>query len=314
MRCYQQNQALLDRVWKRIDLRFRRYPKPLRALAKTFIASLGPKPQRYFSGPDAGPLLHFPIWLARARARRALPDLLEASALAYFYVRIQDNVVDEPGTRGQTPLLLLGNVLLSDAIALTSALVPSTSFWTRARHAWTVFSAETEAERAQIARRAGYDPRAFRRHARKVALARIPLYAVLAIDGRATRVAFANVDRLIDRMGESYGLVNDVLGCYRDLTSGTRTYLLSSAATGSSRKSGKASTPIEQALVARPWFERFLTRAVRIHRRSLSVGQALGIRQMERYTEERIARIEWHIQQATTLRMAVALAPKKARQ
>jgi hypothetical protein len=314
VRCYQENQALLDEVWERLALRFRGYPASLRALVGRFVKTLGPHPQRYFSGPDAGPVVHLPIWLAGPRSRRALPDLIEATALAYFYVRIQDNVVDEPHTRGQPPLLLLGNVFLADAIALLASFVKSDAFWTAARSAWSVFSAQTEAERVQIASPRAYPSAAFRRHARKVALARIPLYAVLAREHRNGKRDFAKVDRLIDLMGEAYGLVNDVLGCARDLAAGARTYLLGTAAASLPLKSRRNPQAIVRVLATTPLFESFLTRAIRIHRRAQRTGEALGVHNMAAFTEQRTARIAWHLQQATTLRLAVALAPRQTGQ
>jgi hypothetical protein len=314
VRCYQQNQDLIDSVWRRIQRRWRGYPAGMRALARKLAATLGPKPQAFFSGPDAGPLLHFPIWLAGRSLQKSLPDLLEATALAYFYVRIQDNVVDEPATRGKPPLLLLGNVLLTDAIDLLADFTPSPQFWGNARAAWTLFSEETERERRQIATANIYSVAAFRRHSRKVALARIPLYAVLARTKQSGQVALRQVDQLIDCMGEAYGLVNDVLGRSRDLASGANTHLLATARAMLPRSRQRDSKSVERVLIAQPLFESFLARAIAIHRRALPLGEALGIRAMRLFTEERIARIEHHSRQMTALRLAAALAQTTPRQ
>jgi hypothetical protein len=317
VRCYQQNQDLIDVVWQRIQRRWRGYPAGMRALARELVATLGPKPQAFFSGPDAGPLLHFPIWLAGRSLQKSLPDLLEATALAYFYVRIQDNVVDEPATRGKPPLLLLGNVLLADAIDLLARFAPSLAFWAHAKAAWTLFSEETECERQQIATSGRYRFATFRRHSRKVALARIPLYAVLARTKQtkqSRQVAFRQVDQLIDCMGEAYGLVNDVLGRSRDLASGANTHLLATARAMLPRSRQRDPKAVERVLIAQPLFERFFARAIEIHRRALPFGEALGIRAMRPFTEERIARIEHHTRQMTTLRLAAALAQTTPRQ
>jgi hypothetical protein len=280
----------------------------MRALARELMATLGPKPQAFFCGPDAGPLLHFPIWLANRSLQRSLPDLLEATALSYFYVRIQDNVVDEPATRGKPQLLLLGNVLLADAMALLVSFSPSKTLWSHARSAWMLFSEETERERQQLSTNGLYSAAAFRRHSRKVALARIPLYAVLARTRRAWPASLRRVDQLIDCMGQSYGLVNDVLGCTRDLASGANTHLLAMARRTLSRAQQRDRKAVERALVGQPLFETFLGRAIVLHRRALSIGEALGIRAMRAFTEERITRIEHHIGQMTKLRLAAALA------
>ncbi len=314
MKCYRKNQPILDQVWDRLQRRLRGYPGVLGTLAAEFRTTLGRKPARYFSGPDAAPLLHLPLWLARPGTRRALPDLLEATALAYFFVRIQDNVLDEPVTRGRPPLLLLGNVFLADALAMTARFVNGEPFWQRARQAWQIFALETEAERRWLAQGRPYGWAAFRRHARKVALARIPMHAVLMREGRSDARTLALVDRLIDLMGQSYGLVNDVLGCHRDLMAGTRTFLLASAGATLRASARRDTAALRQAVLARPWFEQFLTRAIRVHRRALPVGVALGVREMAAFTEERVARIEWHLRRASVLRLAVALAPTRTAQ
>jgi hypothetical protein len=306
--CYGRNQPLVDRMWDRLLARVRGYPRPLRLLASELVRTLGTRPRRYFSGPDAAPILHLPIWLAGPSARRGLPDLIEATALAYLYVRIQDNVLDEPTTRGHAPHLLLANLLLADAMRLLAGYVDEPRFWDLARSAWAVFSAETESERRQVARMQAYPPARFRRHARKVALARIPLYAVLAKDRRLDKRSTAQVDAFIDLLGEGYGLVNDVLGCPRDLAAGTWTYLLATAASTLARSTPRNPETLRHALAKQPIFERFLERAIRVHVRALPIGQDLGIREMSAFTEERRARITTHLHNVTTLRLAMALA------
>lgn len=307
MGCYEENQDIINRVWARIERRWRAYPSGLRALTRDLVSMLGPKPEAFFTGPDASPLLHLPIWLAGRSIQRSLPELLEATALAYLFVRIQDNVIDEPETRGKPPLLLLGNLLLADALALLVGFTRSRIFWRCAREAWAVFSEVTERERRQVSSLTAYPRAAFRRHSRKVALARIPLYAVLARSRRAQPSSLQLVDRFIDGLGHAYGLVNDVLGFSRDLTAGTNTHLLSAARATLPRSEWQDPKAVERALIAEPFFETFLGRAIAIHRRLLPVGLALGIRGMHLFTEERIARIEHHIRQMATLRLAAAL-------
>lgn len=314
LQCYERNQGILDQVWSRIERRWRAYPRPLCRLATELVATMGPEPHRYFSGPDAAPILHLPIWLADRTGFPGLRDLLEATALAYLFVRIEDNVIDEPATRGSPPQLLLGNLLLTDAIAVVATFASGDRFWQRARAAWMMFSGETEAERVVLAQRQPYRLAAFRRHARKVALARIPLYALLARMRKDGDQRMAAVDRMIDRLGEAYGLVNDVLGFSRDLQSGTQTYLLSTARSLLPRNRQSDPVALRNSLIAAPLFEQFLRRAIRLQKRALVAGQELGIRAMAGYTEERIARIEHHIRQATTLRLAVALAQGKPAQ
>jgi len=311
--CYRANRRHLGPIVDRIVRRIRAYPPALRQLGREWLSTLGPDPRGYHSAPDASPLLHLPIWMAEGRRKPARTDtpelaaLLEATALLYFHTRIQDNVVDEPQTRGQPPQLLLGNMFFLEAWERLRSLSLSDRFWARAHEAWRIYCNETEAERRQLMRQTSYSPALFRRHARKVALARIPLYAVADGDPNVSKSA---IDNLIDRLGQAYGLVNDVLGVERDLVAGMRTYLIATVEETLPKRRRRDPRAVRRALLGHPHLEDFLEEAIVLHRRIQPLGEALGIACMGRYTDERIERIRHHHDRALGLRLRFALSEK----
>jgi hypothetical protein len=311
VRCYVRSRARLARIVDRIVRRVRSLPLPLRRLGSAWRKSLGRDGRHYFSSPDSPPLLQLPIWLAEGSRHagritaRQVDAILEATALLYFHTRIQDNVLDEPGGRGQPPQLLLANVFALEGWRLLHDLPLSRSFWAQAGEAWRVFSAETADEQTQLRSRRPYSRARFRRHARKVALARIPLHAVHDLLGTPRP---RHIAELVDGLGEAYGLANDVLGVTRDLTAGLRTYLI--AAVEGSRPGRATPASLRRALLEQSHLESFLDRALVLHRRLLPLGQALGIAGMAEFTTDRLLRLRHHQAQVLGLRLSYACSRK----
>ncbi len=272
MQVYAENARTIERLWARLQARIDAYPPALRQLGQRFFAWAGPG---YFSMPDAAPLMHLPIWFGKGVEVGTLDDILEATALAYAYVRIQDNVIDEPEGRGHPPLLLLGNALLWDAMA-GFRKHGDDAFWDHSRRAWLDFSEFTELERRQLNVDTPYSHADFVTHARKCALAEVPLYAVMA--ARRDWTGAAGVPRLVHALARSYGCVNDVMGHARDLESGARTYLWSEVRASATRGLpgvmdtllAEAGTTLNDARVA---------------------AAELGIAPFERFADQRAARI-----------------------
>jgi hypothetical protein len=278
VRCYDQNQGTLDRVWRRLDARLDALPGCLGELGRSWRAAIRAGERDYWSLPDAAPLMHLPIW-AGAGAD-GLEDVLEATALSYWYVRIQDNLIDEPESRGQAALSLLGNVLLWDAAALW-ARVPGPWFPGAAREAWLRFSERTEAERRVCAAPVAYPEADFVAHAEKVALAEVPVHAVRALRGLPFD---PRVRRLVHLLGLAYGRVNDVMGMGRDIRAGANTFLLATAR-------ARTGAGTEAGVVATPLLEEFLDAAAGHHREAVAPAIGLGIAGFDAYTDERLARL-----------------------
>ncbi len=301
MSTYDSEGARFSRLWDRLDARMAALPPSLAALARQFRTSIRADERQYFSFADAAPLLYLPIWLGRADDA-ALDDILEASALAYWYVRIQDNVIDEPAERGHASLLLLANTFLWDALDLWRARISDPRFWALSRQAWRTFSEETEAERLCISERREYSTQDFTTHARKVAVAEIPIYAVMAASDDWRGVE--HVPNLVHALGQAYGRLNDVLGHERDLRTNGNTFLLARA----QARAGAADTDaIRAALLRSDLLEEFLDEAMVSHRAALVHAEAVGIPAMGIFTDERLARLGTMRVQVSLMRLASEL-------
>lgn len=285
MNVYETDRDCIARVWGRLESRLDAYPGELRELAVKFRWSIRADERMYFSSADAAPLLYLPIWLGRAGAG-ALDDILEATALLYWFVRIQDNVLDEPDHRGHPPLLLVGNLLLWDALELYRGVTSDARFWAHARGAWQTFCEETEQERQWMEARARYPADAFARHARKVAVAEIPVYAAMAASGDWAGVEC--VAPLVQDLGIAYGLLNDVAGHERDLAAGAHTHLIATAGVGAGSDDPEA---IRHVLRTSDLLESFLDRAAQAHVAALAPAGALGMATFPAFTTERLARL-----------------------
>lgn len=287
MRVYAENEPMIRALGRRIEERLSRYPAQLRDLAARFVRATGSDEVAYFSSPRAAPLVHLPIWLGGELGRARLLDVLEPTALAYFYVRIQDDVLDEPGSRGRAGWLLLGNALLWDALDGLRRCSSDARFWRLAGAAWIRFSEATAAERRQLFEpRRSYSEAAFRAHARKVSLAEIPLYAVMAM--RRDWSGVRSVAPLIHLLGRAYGLTNDIQGLQPDAASGHATFLVSRLAREvpvRGRRRAHDDIALETDLL-----ERMLSRAMSLHEQARPMAKALRLDRFDAFTDERI---EW---------------------
>jgi hypothetical protein len=307
---YAENDPMIRRLWRRIERRLPRYPGALGELGSEFLDSLAENRAGYFSGDRAAPLVHLPLWLGKGLPGKALLDVLEPTALAYFYVRIQDDVLDEPGSRGKPAWLLLGNALLWDALEGLRRCSAEPRFWRLAGAAWNRFSDATAAERgALFAGQRRYADAAFRAHARKVALAEIPLYAVLALRGdwSGTR----HVERLVHLLGCAYGLANDIQGLDPDAAAGHHTYVLSRLDLEVPARTA-AGRPHERALQT-DLLERVLAQAIDLHEQARPVAHALGLDRFDDYTDERIAWLRRWSDEISLARLARAVEHRHVR-
>ena len=272
-------------------------------MSHQFFGAVGPT---YFSQRDAAPILHLPAWLRREIPHGKLLDILEATALAYAAVRVQDNVIDEPESRGKTPLLLAANAWLWDAQALWSRHGDA-EFATRARTAWVVFSEQTEAERRQLLG-SEYSESDFLAHAQKCALAEVPIYAAMAASGDWSGVE--HVAPLIHALAISYGRFNDVTGNERDLASGANTYLICKArafARAQGADDNDRST-IQRVLRTSPVIEDFLDAAARDLHVAQAPASALGLPEFPAFVEERSRRLAQMRDGYTVARLAALFA------
>ncbi|MRG91697.1 hypothetical protein [Polyangium spumosum] len=312
---YLAKQAMIDAAWDLCERRFEALPAPLDEIGARFLRSVGegtPSHRAYFSGPLAPPLLYMPLWLADrltaegalpARAQASIAPILAGTMQGYFYVRIQDDLLDDPA-RADHELLLLGNACVAGMVlAYTEALGPrAPAFFQAFDRAFLAFSRLTLAEQRVVRSDDPYPEALFEEHAGKVAFARAPLLAVAAL-ADALHLE-PSITTLIDHLGVAYGLANDVLGWPRDLRAGHRTYLLATA--GLTRadldriaalSDEHARAEAHEALAERlrgtlyegMLLRRTLERAIAEQGRAAESARALGLPGFEAYTADRLA-------------------------
>jgi hypothetical protein len=302
---YSRSARLVREVWKRLERRLEKYPGEIGRYGATFLRSIGGDGERYFSSPRATPLLHLPIWMAKGMTERELVPLLEATALAYFHARIQDDVLDEPLTRGKPEWLLLSNCLIWDATSAFLDCSTRADYRRHCRDALAEFSRATASERRVLLRPdPRYAIRSFAGHAGKAALAAIPLYAVAARQGDWAKMR--HVMPLVRTLGMAYGLTNDLQGLERDLAAGHSTFLITELKRASPA-TREDPIGIEQALYRTDVVERTLGRAIRYHERARPFARLLGMSEFSDYTDERTRWLRGWTREATLGRLAQAI-------
>lgn len=319
----------IDRAWDRIEQRLAALPASLAALGRRFLAERRPggSHRDYFSDLAAAPLLYLPLWM-RAALRRAgswpadapeefVGDLLCATMWGYFYIRIQDDVLDERGAdaRGREQLLF-GNVCVHEMARLFDAATGGApAFRAQFERAWIEFTRCTLEERAQLQSDEPYPRDRFEAHAAKVAFAEAPLLAVCA---RADRGDLAvAVAELVHRLGVACGLLNDARGFARDVKNGHRTYLLARA--GWERAGATAGCGNDEALPeelrARLYegglLGTFYSEAREALQRSADAARALGFGpEFERYRARQERTLDDAERGVLTLSLLRALGPR----
>lgn len=315
---YLAKQAEIEAAWEITEGRLFSLQAPLDALAARFFSSVtqGPEPARathrgYFSSAVAPPLLYLPLWLCDGLSAAglrlpssALPQLLSATMQGYFFVRVQDDWLDDPG-RADPELALFGNACLSGMIVGFTALLGDRSepFFRAFDRAFLEFSRLTLAEQRVVRSDAPYPASLFAEHAGKVAFARVPLLAVAALADRLDLEEPATT--LVQQLGVAYGLTNDALGWPRDLRAGHRTFLLAEAGlTHAELRDVQALPPgpgrdaalfaiaerLRTNLYEGGLLRRFVREAIFAHESALTTSErALPLRGFDAFTRERLA-------------------------
>jgi hypothetical protein len=329
---YLAKEAEINAAWAIVERRMAALPPPLDELGARFLRSVGGSSsghRGYFSSPLAPPLLYMPLWLCdglRARgalpaeAEAAIPMILAGTMHGYFYVRIQDDALDEPG-RESPEMLLLGNASIAAMFdAYRQALGAHGPFWEAFDRAFVEFSRLTLAEGRAVRSDAPYPATLFDEHADKVAFARVPLLAVAALAGKMELER--SIRELVHLLGTAYGHANDVLGWARDLKAGQRTRLLAEAGLvhadveavlrepeGASREAAHEALAerMRKALYEGMLLHRTLGEAIAAQRRAAQLGATIGLAGFAAFTNERVAWLEALDQQVLALSLRRAL-------
>ena len=226
-------QPLVTEALDRLRRRLLANAPTLAELVRGWTGSLvgGAAPERYFTHPDAFPMLLLPWWAEEVVRgvpdRRFQADLAYSSVCGYYFVRMIDDLMD--GDR--TPP---AGVLPALTVLHTEFLRVYHRYFGVEDPFWEIL-ADSSLASAELAARDAVAGPATRDEfvstsARKTIGARIPVAAVALRYGRAELQD--NWFAFIDRFGCWHQMLNDLLGWRVDLEHGRRTYLLSGAPVG----------------------------------------------------------------------------------
>lgn len=198
------------------------------ALEWTRTLSGGSSPVRYFTHPEAFPMLLLPWWLEEdirgTPDTRFQSDLAYSTISGYYFVRMVDDLMDgeRPPEPGALPALFIFHTEFTRTYQ--GLFGSEDSFWDSLAASWTA-SAEMASRDAVngAATRAEF----IETSARKIVAARIPLAAVGHRHARTDLLG--PWFHFVDVFGRWHQMLNDIAGWQNDLQHGRQTYFLSRA-------------------------------------------------------------------------------------
>ncbi|MBI5190509.1 MAG: hypothetical protein HZA22_07525 [Nitrospirae bacterium] len=217
----------ITRVAREYEAFVRTLPEPTGGLARELTGALAhgcPGLVEYYGALEAYPLLRAPLWLDDMYVRsRQIPAragygeaVARASLYGYLYIRIQDNVMDEPELFS-ADYLLLGNEYVREFFGIYHRLFgPDSSFWAYFRRYWLATTNNTLWER-QVC---GGKLRAFgdddlTKVGGKLEGGKISMAAMCILAGRESDIA--RFEPVFDNLNISSQLHNDAVSFVKDL-------------------------------------------------------------------------------------------------
>lgn len=166
------------------------------------------------------------------KRRSDVTEIAKSTLFYYFYLRIQDNVIDEPESFN-SEFLIFGNECIREVFSIYHKLFPPKSeLWLYFNQIWTEYSDIAMWDLEKIWSGAGETTEEdMLLLGRKFLPAAIPCVA-LAFLGRTEEIADSLVT-MIENLGVGTQLLNDFLGMEKDLIHGKSTFLISGLLGGS---------------------------------------------------------------------------------
>ena len=283
--------------------------EPLASLARPFVDGYG---EATWSHPYSFPLAFMPWWILDAAGRlpqtgvefeRAV-DYAYGTMAGYLYIRIQDDIYDEPDRPSDPRLLLVANELICESLcAFGRHQTPEGRFWSCFRRYWEDFGQATLWQMdAHRGRHTIPDESDLVRSGRRLSLAKAPCAAVLLDLGGTSRME--QMDQGMDLLQAANQLANDVASVTRDIESRNVTYPIA-LATGP-EFDWTAADYRESALrcvLRSEAVERALERAADLHRRALAVMDGLASPWLDAFVSARIELLSCGAKEFTGLRL-----------
>jgi len=202
-------------------------PEPLRSHARLLVKALAPEHPSlvdYYGAKEAYPLLRFPLWLEEKYVgegvlspREGLGVKVAAATLfGYLYIRIQDNVLDEPDMF-DSAYLLVGNELVSEFFSIYHSIFPAGArFWDYFREYWRSTSNNTLWEWLSCnGRITEFRSSDMARVAGKLDGSKISVAAICLKAGREADIA--RYVAVMDDLNQASQIHNDVVSFVKDL-------------------------------------------------------------------------------------------------
>jgi len=213
-------------------------PEPLSMLAERLPKSLAPEAKNlveYYGAPEAYPLLRFPLWLEEKYITDGLITGAEgygyssayASLMGYLYIRIQDNVLDEP-EQFDSAFMLLGNEFVREFFGTLNRLFGHSSpFWDHFRNYWLATTNNTLWERMACGGNVSeFKNTDLAKIGGKLDGAKIPVAAICILAGREEDIA--RYGAVYDDLNIASQLHNDAVSFVKDLRHDYFTCLIAS--------------------------------------------------------------------------------------
>lgn len=244
----------------------------------------------YFSHPMALPVLELPQWVAARTSRQgaaiapmAVANLVEAAAVGYLHVRVQDDwfdeAVGEPGA-----VMMLSDALFARHQALLAREIPfGSAFWERFEEIWLGYGEAMLLERRLHKGTEPYDARAFRRVLARSRPLVLPPAAALFVASHPEDVEA--LERFSAALVAAHQLFADLLDAEKDQEHGNRTHVLFRL--GGEADGDREAGALRIALYSQGGFDAIVSDALEELEQARRAADALGIPEAARFCEER---------------------------
>jgi hypothetical protein len=233
----------LEAISKKYDAFIAGLPEPMKTLAESLSPTVAhgcKNPVQYYGAEESYPLLRFPLWVEDKYVSEGSLTGKEgygiaaaaASLFGYLYIRVQDNVLDEPELFDPA-YLLLGNELVREFFQIYHRLFPPDStFWGYFRQYWIGTSNNTLLERQERGGRIkDFTSDDINNAGGKLDGAKISMAAMCILAGREDDIVLFG--KSFDRINIASQLHNDAVSFMKDLKHDYFTCIIADAVGGS---------------------------------------------------------------------------------
>ena len=289
-----------ERVWKHLDAYVKELTPSLSTLWRKFegrmaACSAQGDCREFFERPrHSFPALPLHWWIEEALGSQAgnarTERLAFSTLLLYFYLRIQDNLIDEDEEREDRQFLYLCNPFIGSFFAIYQEIFPSGSpFWRSFDAIWDEFSEVSAREKIAGPTCAVRDDELLLLGS-KLLPGAIPAVAMAHMAGREDDAeAIVEMTRWL---GLGIQLMNDFFNWRTDLALGHETYFLDKLCRHKEQKLRDRMAAIYQAMIRSPFLNNYLSRATDAHRQAWKEVSHLGGETFRAYIEYKIGLID----------------------